>query len=190
MHELEVLSKLAGEIEGNGDRTPCGLGGVDQDGMSAAVLRHQGERELSMGHAVKRRGRSKERPPERAVLDVTPAGAFALPPAVAEHARHFAAGDHLRACRQEIFEERAAAVAIASDIDELGHLDSRTEHAVAASLWKGGAAAAYVIFQSETRVQPGIGPAPLSSHPCPVCWHCRTPWPTSSESGSERGWDV
>jgi hypothetical protein len=52
-------------------------------------------------------------------------------------------------------------VAIASDIDELGHLDSRTEHAVAASLWKGGAAAAYVIFQSETRVQPGIGPAPL-----------------------------
>ena len=104
-----------------------------------------------MGHAVKRRGRSKERPPDRALLDLTPAGAFALPVAVAKHARHFAAGDHLRACRQEIFEERAAAVAIASDIDELGHLDSRAEHAVAASM-KGGAAAAYVIFRAETRV--------------------------------------
>ena len=134
--------------------------------------------------------RAKQRAaPDRAVLDVAPASALGLPPALAEHARHFAAGDHLRACRQEIFEERAAAVAIASDIDELGHLDSRAEHAVAASLWEGGAAAAYVIFQAETRVQPGIGPAP-SSHPCPARWHCRTPWPTSSESGSERGSDV
>ena len=40
MHELEVLPELAGETEGNADRTPRGLGGVDQDVMSAAVLRH------------------------------------------------------------------------------------------------------------------------------------------------------
>ena len=85
MHELEVLPELAGETEGNADRTPRGLGGVDQDVMSAAVLRHLGECELRMGHAVKRRGRSKERPPERAVLDVAPASALGLSPALAEH---------------------------------------------------------------------------------------------------------
>src|SRR4029077_4692473 len=74
-----------------------------------------------MGHAVERFGRGKQRTPYRASCDLAPAGAFALAPALAEHACHFAAGDDLWTCRQQIFQQRAAAVAIASDIDKLGH---------------------------------------------------------------------
>src|SRR3954447_1274557 len=59
--------------------------------------------------------------PHRAVLRQAPAGTFALPPALAGHAHDLAAGDHLRARGQEIFEECAPAMAVASDIGELGH---------------------------------------------------------------------
>src|SRR6476659_228068 len=151
MHEPEVRPKLACEAEGDGGREPGGLGGVHQDGVGAAILRYQRARQALMGHAVERLGRGKQRPPQRAEPDLAPASAFALAPALAKHACHFAAGDDLWTCRQQIFQQRAAAVAIASDIDEPGHFGpGRQIRAVAVSRWV--ERPAYVTFHAKTRV--------------------------------------
>ena len=106
---------------GRAKRVPRGLRGIDHDGVPAAALVQSAAQAL-MAPAVERRGDRLQRPPHRAMRRRPSRRCILLSPALAQHARHLAAGDDLGARRQQIFEQRAAAMAIAADIDELGHV--------------------------------------------------------------------
>jgi len=111
----------AHEPEGREKRAPSGLRGIDEDRVFASILRHQGLGQAFMGHAIESCRGGEYRPPDRTTLDPSSAGASSLPPMLAYHACHLAAGDHIGACGQQIFQQRAAAVPVASDVDELSH---------------------------------------------------------------------
>jgi hypothetical protein len=62
-----------------------------------------------------------KRAPNRTIVDTPATGASLLSHALAQGTRYLPAGDDLGACRHQIFEERATAMAIAANIDKLRH---------------------------------------------------------------------
>ena len=93
----------------------------DHEVIAFARTSQQRERQRLMGLFGERRVGRENLAPNRAGLASPSAGTLLLLQAVAYDARHLATGDQRGAAGEQIFEQRAAAVAVAADINELGH---------------------------------------------------------------------
>ena len=118
----------------------------------ARDLLQQSERQPLMGPTLESSRRCLQWPHTGQSLASRPQVHLALPPALAGHARDLAASQHLGVRREEIFEQRAAAMAVASDIDELGLQHSRRGCPSVAVFGGGLEPAAYGIFRAKARV--------------------------------------
>src|SRR4029077_12169142 len=98
--------------------TQGGLRRVDHEFVAFARTSQQRERQRLMGLFGERRVGRENLAPDRADLAPPSAGALLLLQSVAYDARHLATGDQLGAAGEQIFEQRAAAVAVAANVNE------------------------------------------------------------------------